>query len=876
MEDMPKAYQPEELEEQMLDRWIGADCYRRSDGEGDCTITIPPPNVTGRLHMGHALNDTIQDAVIRFNRMHGRSTRWILGTDHAGIATQTQVDKKLASEGISRHAIGRDAFIQHCWDWTHEYGGIIVDQIRRMGCSVDFEDEKFTMSPEYANAVRKVFVDWYHDDLVYRGNRIVNWCPSCTTAIADDEVEHHDEHGHLWRFKYPLEKPMGDVEYIEIATTRPETILGDVAIAVSHGDERYEALVGSNAILPINGRKLPIFADHRVDPAFGTGAVKITPAHDPNDYAMGIDHDLEQVNVFDENAVVNELGGVEYEGMTRDIAREAVIRAFDERGLLAGIDDHDHAVGHCYRCHTALEPWLSEQWFVDMKTLSVPAIKAVEDGRVTFHPDRWEHVYMQWMENLHDWCISRQLWWGHRIPVFSCEECGWEDALMEDVETCPVCGADVVQDPDVLDTWFSSQLWTFATQGWPENPEELEGHHPTTVLSTARDIISLWVARMIMSSLYFLDEVPFHDVIIHPIVLAKDGTRMSKSKGNGVDPMDLIDSYGADAMRFGLLLQVTGSQDMRFDEDRIANAKSFSTKIWNAARFVLSNAEGYTPGEPEVLSLDDAWMFSRLATVAADVTRHLEEYTFGEMTRELYAFTWNEFCDWYIEFSKPRLQDPATRLQAQRNLMFVLENTLKLLHPTMPFITESIHSHLPGKKDSILMLEDWVDVEALSRFADPDSEQLFGSVRTIVSAVRNARARYGISPKQKLAAVVRVNEADKEGLTVQLPGIAKLVNLESLELVTEGERPARAATTIEGNLEVYVLLEGHVDFEAERDRIMKSLEKVRKNIDQLSRKLSNPNFVEKADPEIVERDRARLAENEAEAAVLRGRVDELL
>ncbi len=560
--EMPKNYDPSTVEPQLVEKWIDAGCYQRSKGVGDCTVTIPPPNVTGILHMGHAMDDTIQDAIVRYNRMRGRSTRWIIGCDHAGISTQTKVDKKLKSEGKSRLEMGREQFVDACWDWTHEYGGTIVKQIKRMGCSGDFADQKFTLDKDYAWAVRKVFCDWYHDGLIYRGKRIVNWCPSCNTAISDDEAEYKDETGHLWYLQYPLKEPVNGIDHITVATTRPETMLGDTGIAVSADDEYASQFVGATVVLPIVGREIPVFSDWHVDAGFGTGFVKVTPAHDPNDYAMGQAHDLPQVNIFDENAVVVD-GYGEFSGMGRDEARDAVVAWFEGHGLLEKVEEHEHSVMHCYRCDAKLEPWLSEQWFVAVDKLKGPATEVVKSGAVRFHPERWEQTYLTWMDNLKDWCILRQLWWGHRIPVFYCDECGWMDASMEDVHVCPHCGAATRQDEDVLDTWFSSQLWTFATQGWPDKPGLMEGHHPTTALVTARDIIALWVARMIMASTYFLDEIPFHDVVIYATILAKDGTRMSKSKGNGVNPMDLIEKYGADAMRFNLLTLVTNNQDVQ-------------------------------------------------------------------------------------------------------------------------------------------------------------------------------------------------------------------------------------------------------------------------------------------------------------------------
>ena len=876
MENMPKNYDAEAVEQRMLDKWLAGDYYRRNPGVGDCTVTIPPPNVTGKLHMGHALDDTIQDTIIRMNRMRGVSTRWILGTDHAGIATQTKVDKKLASEGISRREIGREKFVDACWDWTHEYGGHIVEQIKRMGCSIDFSDPHFTMDADYATAVRKVFCDWYHDGLIYRGKRIVNWCPHCTTAIADDEAEYKEEDGHLWYLRYPLVEPVDGQEYVVVATTRPETMLGDTGVAVSPKDHDKDKFVGAKVRLPIVDREIPIFSDFYVDAGFGTGFVKVTPAHDPNDYGMGERHGLEKVNIFDETAHVVE-GYGEFSGMGRDECRQAVVAWFEEHGLLDHVDDHHHSVMHCYRCDSTLEPWLSEQWFVAVDKLKGPATEAVTSGKVTFHPSRWTQTYLTWMENLKDWCISRQLWWGHRIPVFHCEDCGWEDALMEDADVCPKCGSHhVAQEEDVLDTWFSSQLWTFATQGWPEHPERLEGHHPTTALVTARDIIALWVARMIMSSTYFLKEIPFKDVVIYATILAKDGTRMSKSKGNGVDPMDLISMYGADAMRFNLLTLVTNNQDVRFDADidkkthellgspRTESARAFVTKIWNASRFVLGNLDGFTPGEPRAVSQADAWIFSRLAKLSAEVTKDIETYQFGEMARELHAFFWNEFCDWYIEFSKASLREQGdARLQTQRNLVYVLDNALRLLHPAMPFVTEAIWENVPHAEGEApaLMMAKWPEPESLASLVDEESERAVSLLCDVVSAVRSTRARYGISPKQELPVVLRAgfeNARVLEGLKSQIISMARASELSIVP--SDAHKPAESACVVAHGCEVYCVLTGLIDFEAERTRLTKERATLQKDEAKFAKKLSNPGFLAKAAPEIVEKDTAKLAE----------------
>ena len=876
MENMPKNYDAEAVEQRMLDKWLAGDYYRRNPGVGDCTVTIPPPNVTGKLHMGHALDDAIQDTIIRMNRMRGVSTRWILGTDHAGIATQTKVDKKLASEGISRREIGRERFVDACWDWTHEYGGHIVEQIKRMGCSIDFSDPHFTMDADYATAVRKVFCDWYHDGLIYRGKRIVNWCPHCTTAIADDEAEYKEEDGHLWYLRYPLVEPVDGQEYVVVATTRPETMLGDTGVAVSPKDHDKDKFVGAKVRLPIVDREIPIFSDFYVDAGFGTGFVKVTPAHDPNDYGMGERHGLEKVNIFDETAHVVE-GYGKFSGMGRDECRQAVVAWFEEHGLLDHVDDHHHSVMHCYRCDSTLEPWLSEQWFVAVDKLKGPATEAVTSGKVTFHPSRWTQTYLTWMENLKDWCISRQLWWGHRIPVFHCEDCGWEDALMEDTDVCPKCGSHrVAQEEDVLDTWFSSQLWTFATQGWPEHPERLEGHHPTTALVTARDIIALWVARMIMSSTYFLKEIPFKDVVIYATILAKDGTRMSKSKGNGVDPMDLISMYGADAMRFNLLTLVTNNQDVRFDADidkkthellgspRTESARAFVTKIWNASRFVLGNLDGFTPGEPRAVSQADAWIFSRLAKLSAEVTKDIETYQFGEMARELHAFFWNEFCDWYIEFSKASLREEGdARLQTQRNLVYVLDNALRLLHPAMPFVTEAIWENVPHAEGEApaLMMAKWPEPESLASLVDEESERAVSLLCDVVSAVRSTRARYGISPKQELPVVLRAgfeNARVLEGLKSQIISMARASELSIVP--SDAHKPAESACVVAHGCEVYCVLTGLIDFEAERARLSKERATLQKDEAKFAKKLSNPGFLAKAAPEIVEKDTAKLAE----------------
>ncbi len=894
MEEMPKTYDPAENEPKILQKWLEGGYYKRRPGVGDCTVTIPPPNVTGKLHMGHALDDSIQDAIVRQARMRGRSTQWILGTDHAGIATQTKVDKKLKEEGKNRLEMGRDAFIDACWDWTHEYGGTIKEQIKRMGCSVDFDNERFTMDADYAEAVRKVFCDWYHDGLIYRGKRIVNWCPSCTTAISDDEAEYKEESGHLWHLRYPLTEPVNGQEYIVVATTRPETMLGDTGVAVSPKDPEKAAFVGKTVMLPIVNREIPIFEDWHVDAGFGSGFVKVTPAHDPNDYAMGAAHDLPQINIFDEHAVVVE-GYGEFSGMTRDECRKAVVAWFEEHGLLDHIEEHDHSVMHCYRCDTTLEPWLSEQWFVAVDKLKDAAIEAVESGRVRFNAERWKQSYLTWMENLKDWCISRQLWWGHRIPVFYCEDCGWEDASMEDIDVCPKCGGHHVhQDENVLDTWFSSQLWTFATQGWPQNPAALEGHHPTTALVTARDIIALWVARMIMSSEYFLGEEPFRDVVIYPTILAKDGSRMSKSKGNGVDPMDLMDKYGADAMRFNLLSLFTNNQDVKFDADidkktheflgspRTEQARAFVTKIWNASRFLLMNMEGYTPGEPVAETAADAWMFSRLAKTVKSVTEGVEGYTFGDVARSVQSFFWNEVCDWYVEVTKARLKDEDARLQAQRNLIFVLDTSLRLMHPLMPFVTEAIWDAMPAscldmdsERAEALMIAAWPEPTDYEKWVDEPAELAFELTRAVVTDVRSTRARYRLSPKEALPVVVCAHgDVAAQAIDGMNGFICSLANVSELTVAgEEGFVKPEAAIALAGpDFDAYVVVGDLVDFAAEKARIEKAIAKDEKELASANKTLSNEGFIAKAAPEVVAKKRERAEELAAEIAALKAQL----
>ncbi|MCL2871048.1 MAG: valine--tRNA ligase [Coriobacteriia bacterium] len=943
---MSKAYDPKAIEKPIFDAWQKGDFFAQNPTAAELAdlheangsdaddpvlnpyvITIPPPNVTGSLHMGHALNNTIQDVLIRKNRMVGRPTRWVVGTDHAGIATQNKVEQKLAKEGLTRFDIGREAFIDKCWEWRAEHGSQIINQLKAMGCSCDYDREWFTMDPSYQRAVREVFVDWFNQGLVYRGTRTINWCPRCTTALSDIEVEHEDRPGKLYHIRYPV-VPEGsnaadvalteDTQYIVIATTRPETMLGDVAVAVHPSDSRYGELVGRSVLLPLMNRFIPVIADEYVDPDFGTGALKITPAHDANDFEVGERHNLPQINIFDKEAVVTEEGGV-YAGLSREAAREKVVADLQKDGYLVEIEEHPHNVGVCYRCSTAIEPWLSEQWFVDMKPLAKPAIEVVRDGQVSFHPKRWENVYFHWMENIRDWCISRQLWWGHRIPVFYCDSCDWVAALKEDVTTCPKCAAPVRQDEDVLDTWFSSQIWPFAVLDWPSSspagnlgdsacnasnegaiciPQssrtdaELQVNYPTNALSTAPDILFLWVARMVMSGLYFMKDnpskdavekrVPFHDVIIHPTVFNKEGRRMSKSLGTGVDPLDLMEHYGADGMRFGLMLQVTGVQDMKFDEDKLLSSRNFANKIWNAARFVLMNLDedfAAVEGSPQSKALADRWILSRLEGLCERVTAGIDNFEFGEVSRDLYGFFWSEFCDWYIELAKSRLNgtNKEEREEAQQTLVYVLDNALRLLHPVMPYVTEEIWQKLPisrSASESSLIVAQWPKA-GLRTYRDLEVERRIEMLKAVITALRSTRARYGLSPKTGLSVSVKVgNSADKLLLKDSSEQIVALSKADSFEVGATVVKPAQSASVVAAGLEIYVHLEGIVDIEAEKARLSKERDKVAKDLAKFEKKLSNEGFLAKAAPEIIEKDRSKARDLREALAKLEGQLAE--
>ncbi len=880
--ELPKTYDPKAVEGPVFNSWTEGryfECPVPEDTSvSPFVVVIPPPNVTGSLHMGHALNNTIQDVVIRRSRMTGRPTRWVLGTDHAGIATQNKVEQKLAEQGLSRYDVGREKFIELCWVWRHEHGSTIITQLKAMGCSCDYSDEHFTMDADYQRAVKRVFVEWYREGLIYRGKRIINWCPRCSTALSDIEVEHEELDSHLWYFRYPLKEAVGAVDSVVVATTRPETMLGDTCVAVHPDDARYKTLVGATVVLPLLGREIPVVADAYVDPSFGTGAVKVTPAHDPNDFEIGERHGCEKINVLAADATITPEGGP-YAGLDRYEARKRVVSDMEAAGLLAKVEDHRHSVGHCYRCHTVVEPWLSDQWFVHMKPLAAPAIDAARDGSVTFYPKRWENVYFHWMENIRDWCVSRQLWWGHQIPVFYCDACGTMHVSEEDVPVCPECGGPTRQDEDVLDTWFSSALWPFATLGWPRDTPEAAFFYPTTVLSTARDILFLWVARMIMTGIHFMGEVPYRDVIIHPTVFNAEGRRMSKSLGTGVDPLDLMDTYGADGMRFGLMLQVTGSQDIKFSEDKLLSSRNFANKIWNASRFVLMNLEGYVPGPPKAETVADAWILSRLADLAGRVDEGLLTYEFGETARALYDFFWNEFCDWYIELSKGRLAAGGeVRAAVQRTLVFVLDRALRLLHPMMPFVTEEIWRQLPLSEDDSapsLMVAAWPDPAGLAAWRDEDAEASIAAVREVVSAVRMVRSRYTVPPRSKVDVIAKASGASAMLMDNQRELIRSLASIGEFTVARDAVKPAHSAVAVATGCELYIPLEGLVDFAHERMRVGRELEASAAELQRLTAKVSNPGFLAKAAPEIVEKDRARAEELAEQATKLESQLAEL-
>ncbi len=853
-EQINKTYNPKEVEDRLYNRWVenGYFTPKADSSKEPFTIVIPPPNVTGQLHMGHALDETLQDILIRYKRMAGFNALWVPGTDHAGIATQVKVEEVLRKEeGLSRYDLGREKFVERVWDWKKLYGSRIINQLKKLGSSCDWTRERFTMDETLSKAVREVFVSLYEKELIYQGNRIINWCPKCITALSDAEVEYAEQAGHFWHIKYPIKDSDG---YVEIATTRPETMLGDTAVAVHPDDERYKDLVGKMLILPLVGREIPVVADEYVDKEFGTGCVKITPAHDPNDFEVGKRHNLEVIKVLNDDATVNSYGG-KYEGLDRYEARKQMVADLEEQGYLVKVKDHTHNVGQCYRCGTTVEPITSKQWFVKMQPLAEKALEVVKDGTVKFVPDRFSKTYINWMENVHDWCISRQLWWGHRIPAFYCDECNETTVSREDITVCPKCGGKVHQDEDVLDTWFSSALWPFSTLGWPEKTEDLQYFYPTSVLVTGYDIIFFWVARMIFSAMEHMNKEPFKYVLIHGLVRDAQGRKMSKSLGNGVDPLEVIEEFGADALRFTLATGNSPGNDMRYSVEKVTASRNFANKIWNASRFVQMNLTIKELKVPENLSIEDKWILTKYNKLVEEVTDNLDKFELGVAVAKLYDFIWDVFCDWYIELVKPRLydkEDPSNET-AQYVLSYVLSNTLKLLHPFMPFITEEIWLSLPHDGESIV-ISDWPKADSSLSF--PTEAEEMEMIMNAVKAVRNKRAEMNIPPSKKASMFIVTDKTDV--FTSGKVFFEKLASAASVTVSADktGIDENSVAVIVDG-AQVFMPMGELVDAEKEIARLSDEKKKLIGEIKRVEGKLSNEGFVAKAPAHVVEEERAK-------------------
>ncbi|HEX5773644.1 MAG TPA: valine--tRNA ligase [Geomobilimonas sp.] len=863
--ELAKVYEPQSVEAKWYGEWERSGYFRAASvsSKPPYSIVIPPPNVTGALHMGHALNNTLQDILCRWKRMSGYNVLWMPGTDHAGIATQNVVERQLAVEGMDRHELGREAFIERVWQWKGESGGQIIGQLKRLGASCDWERERFTMDEGLSRAVREVFVRLYEEGLIYRDNRLINWCPRCHTALSDIEVEHEEKAGHLWHLRYPV---VGSDRCLVVATTRPETMLGDTAVAVHPDDERYRDLIGKKVLLPLVSREIPIVADEYVDREFGTGVVKITPAHDFNDFEVGRRHGLDVINVFDESGVIN-AAGHQYEGLDRFVARKKVVEDLESAGLLEKIQDHALALGGCYRCKTVVEPYLSLQWYVKVGPLAEEALAAVKDGRTRIVPQQWENTYYDWMENIRDWCISRQIWWGHRIPAWYCDHCGKVTVAKEDPSKCAACGSDEIrQETDVLDTWFSSALWPFSTMGWPDRTSELSSFYPTSCLVTGFDILFFWVARMMMMGLHFMGEVPFRDVYIHALVRDAQGQKMSKSKGNVIDPLTVIDQYGTDAFRFTLAAFAAQGRDIKLAEERIAGYRNFANKIWNASRFALMNLEGFTPAnvDPATLPLTNAdrWILHRLNVAAQETKDALDAFRFNDAAGTLYRFTWSEFCDWYIELVKDDLYRGETERQqtARQVLWTVLENLLRLLHPFMPFITEEIWQSLPGERPvPSIMLADYPQPHPEWQFVDGAAEMEL--VMAVITGIRTIRGEMDVAPSREIAAILDCgSEGSRHLLKQNEVYVMSLARISDLAIGSGMDVPEDAAVQVAGDVKIVVPLKGLVDVAEEEKRLLKEIGKVDKDIEFLDKKLSNPSFVERAPADVVVKEREKLTE----------------
>ncbi len=863
--ELPKTYEPQATEKRLYKFWEDGGFFNAEiDPEKKpFTIVIPPPNVTGQLHMGHALDETIQDILIRQKRMKGYSALWLPGTDHAGIATQIRVEAELRKNGQTRFDLGREAFLERVWAWKERYGSRIIEQLKAIGSSCDWRRERFTMDEGCSKAVREVFVDLYNKDLIYRGNRIINWCPDCTTALSDAEVEYEEQPGSFWHIRYPVKD---SDEYVTIATTRPETMLGDSAVAVNPDDKRYTHLVGKTLILPLVGREIPVVADEYVDKEFGTGCVKITPCHDPNDFEVGRRHNLEEILMLDGDAKVINSG--KYNGMDRYEARKAVVADLEAGGYLVKIEPHDHNVGTCYRCHTTVEPIASKQWFVKMGPLIPPAIDVVKSGELKFVPDRFSKNYINWMENLRDWCISRQLWWGHRIPAFYCDACGEMTVSKEDIPACPKCGGKVRQDEDVLDTWFSSALWPFSTLGWPEKTPELDYFYPTSVLVTGYDIIPFWVARMIFSAMEQMKERPFDSVLIHGLVRDSQGRKMSKSLGNGIDPLEVIDRYGADALRFTLTTGNSPGNDMRFYIERVEANRNFCNKIWNAARFVLMNLTVDDDKLPGTLALEDKWILSKFNRVNRIVTDNLESFELGVAAQNLYDFIWDDFCDWYIELTKSRLREGGEASEsAQRVLTYILSRTMQLLHPFMPYITEEIWQALPHDESiPSIMVSKWPEYDPALDFTSDENDM--EKIMSVIRAIRNRRAELNVAPSKLAHLTIQSHEPElyRKGEAY----IRRLAYASGLNIITDAPADTEGLVVIVTNAAtLYLPLAELVDLAAEKARLQKELKKAEGQLAAVEGKLSNPGFTAKAPENIIAQEKERAEKNRALVAKLR-------
>ena len=863
MHELEGKFEPQTFEEEIYKNWNEKGYFKPSDDKTKkpYTIVIPPPNITGKLHMGHALDETLQDILIRYKRMQGFNTLWVPGTDHASIATEAKIVEKLKAEGITKEDLGREGFLKRAWEWKEEYGGTILNQLKKLGCSCDWSRERFTMDEGLSNAVTEVFIDLYNKGLIYKGKRMINWCPYCNTSISDAEVEYEEEPTHLWHVKYPVKGEEG--KFVIVATTRPETMLGDTGIAVHPDDERYKDLVGKTVILPIMNKEIPIIADDFVEKEFGTGAVKLTPAHDPNDYQAALKHNLEIIPVFDEEFKMNNLVP-EYKGMDMYEAREKIVERLQKEGYLVKIEDYTHNVGKCYRCHHTIEPHISEQWFVKMEPLAKPAIEAVRTGKVEFVPERFDKIYYNWMENIQDWCISRQLWWGHRIPAYYCQECGEVIVSKEEPHKCTKCGStNLKQDEDTLDTWFSSALWPFSTLGWPEQTEDYKYFYPTSTLVTGYDIIFFWVARMIFSALEHTGQVPFDKVFIHGIVRDSLGRKMSKSLGNGIDPLEIIAKYGTDALRFSLVLGISPGNDIRYMPEKLESASNFANKLWNASKFVLSNMpeNGSKLAEdklPANLCYEDKWILSKLNKLVKEVTNNLENFELGIATQKVYDFIWNEFCDWYIEMVKSRLYDEncTTKFAAQYTLNKVLKDSLKLLHPVMPFVTEKIYMQLYHNDESI-MISKWPEyTESLS--FEKEEEQI-EKLKTIIVGIRNLRTNLNVHPSKK-SKLIFVTKTANDMLKESSAMIQKLGFANEIDIQENKENiPQNAMSVLADGIEVYIPFEELVDLEAEKQRLQGEREKLLSEVARGEKMLSNPGFVNKAPEAKINEEKAKLA-----------------